>query len=141
MVSWIGNIEYDAAPEKATAMLDDLAKRFADLWQRTADQPLADVCAQIDGDQLLFTLSSVLTTAHWVMASTDEGCAVLLCEVSRSLDQIYSPLADAIERNLHCYVGAMHVELESEERLILVQFHLREAPGLWRLTQPDSRCL
>jgi hypothetical protein len=122
-------------------VLAKLAERFTNLWQRIDHWPDTEVCTQIVGDQLIFTLSTALSDEQRALAATDVGYAGVLRDLTRSLDRIYSPLADAIERNLHCYVGAMQVDLEPDEGQILVQFHLREAPGLWRIAQPESSCL
>jgi len=130
-----------SAPEmvNASAALEQLALRFAALWCGAAGEAAVDACAQIDGDQLLFTLSA-LTPEQAMQASTAEGYGAVLQEITQTLDQLYPSLAGAIERHLHCYVGAMYVELELERGAVLVQFHLREAPGLWKLAQTADRC-
>lgn len=141
MLSQTQPFDQDSTTSPASAVLVKLAEQFRSLWQRIEHWPDGKVCAQIDGDQLVFTLSAVLSAEQRALTTTDAGYAGALRDLTRALDQIYSPLADAIERNLHCYVGAMHVDLEPDQEMVLVQFHLREAPGLWRIAQPESSCL
>jgi hypothetical protein len=125
---------------QATTLLTRLAESVNTLWQQIEHWPVNTVCAQIDGDRLVFTASVALNEARRELIATDVGYRSALRDLTRALDKIYSPLADAIERSLHCYVGAMQVDLEPEQSLVVVQFHLREAPGLWRITQPESTC-
>lgn len=127
-------------PVQTTTALAKLAESVNSLWQQIEHWPATTVCAQIDGDRLLFTVPAALNEARRELIATDVGYQSALRDLARALDKIYSPLADAIERNLHCYVGAMQVDLEPEQSLVVVQFHLREAPGLWRITQPESTC-
>lgn len=140
MLSQTQSFDLESATSSASAVLAKLAERFSSLWQRIEHLPDTAVCAQIDGDQLVFTLSAALNAEQRALAATDVGYADVLRTLTRAFDHIYSPLADAIERNLHCYVGAMHIDLEPDQDLVFVQFHLREAPGLWRIAQPESSC-
>lgn len=141
MYAHVESLENQVIDMDPSDVLTELSRRFAELWQRTTGQPEMTACAQLNGDLLMFSLPSALTDQQSKQALTDEGYMVVIREVSLSLDRVYSPLADAIERRLHCYIGAMQVELEPERSAIHIQFHLRDAPGLWRLTQLNTHCL
>ncbi len=136
-----GTIERTVGPADTDGMLAGLALRFATLWQRATGRPGANPCAQLHGEVLHFALDQALTAQQTALAENDEGYAVVARDVSSTFDRLYPQLADELERNLHCYVGAMQVELVPATRGVHIQIQLREAPGLWRLNRPTGTCM
>lgn len=139
MVAHVESGDRDPEMLKTVTALETLARSLATLWRTTTGEKVADACAQIDGDRLVFT-APVLTPDQVTQAASEEGRDRVRKEVTDVVDQLYPALADAIERHLHCYVGAMHVELDLEHCAALVQFQLRDAPGLWKMAQSAARC-
>jgi hypothetical protein len=133
-------MERPADPVDTSNVLAGLAQRFAALWQRATDHPGIKPCASLQGEVLHFALEQSLTPQQADLADNDEGYAVVVRDVSTTFDQLYPQLADEIERNLHCYVGAMQVELVPGSRGVHIQFQLRDAPGLWRLNRLSASC-
>ncbi len=136
-----GTIERAAGTVDTTNMLAGLAQRFAALWQRETGRAGANPCAQLHGEVLHFALDQALTAQQATLADNDEGYAVVVRDVASTFDRLYPQLADEMERNLHCYVGAMQVDLVPDIRGVRIQFQLREAPGLWRLNRPSGTCM
>jgi len=136
-----GTMERPADPVDTSNVLAGLAHRFAALWQRATGHPGANPCAQLHGEVLHFSLEQALTAQQADLADNDEGYAVVVRDVSTTFDRLYPQLADEMERNLHCYVGAMQVELVPGSRGVHIQVQLREAPGLWRLNRLPGSCI
>lgn len=139
MPSEVSNLESPTVTIDPPGVLETLAQHFVGLWPRAEGEEITG-CARLSGDMLLLSLRGVLTEEQVAQAATEDGYAVVVRDVSATLDRLYSPLAEAIERGLHCQVGAMQVELDAQRRAVHVQLHLREAPGLWRLATLDTRC-
>lgn len=133
-------IERTVGPIDTSSMLAGLAQFFATLWQRVTGRQGISPCAQLHGEVLHFALEQALTAQQAALAGNDEGYAVVVRDVSTTFDRLYPQLADELERILHCYVGAMQVELIPATRGVRIQIQLREAPGLWRLNRPAGTC-
>lgn len=133
-------MERTADPVDTNTVLAGLAQRFAALWQRATGHPGSNPCANLHGEVLHFALEQALTPQQADLADNDEGYAVVFRDVSTTFDHLYPQLANEMERDLHCYVGAMQVELIPASCGVHIQFQLREAPGLWRLSRLSESC-
>lgn len=120
--------------------LRQLAERFETLWHRAHGARGEHACARLAGETLIFSLENVLTTAQRSWAGTDEGYASLVRTMAQQVDVIYPQLADQIETVLHCYVGAMYVEVEPENGTLHIKFQLRDAPRALYQEQLPTSC-
>ena len=119
-------------PNETSHALTKLAKCFESQWHDVHGCQPSDASAQIVGHALVLTLTGALTPREKMDAATEAGRLAVIQGVARDLDRMYPQLASEIERVLHCYVGALDVDVTAVAAAVILQLQLRDAPGLMR---------
>lgn len=121
-------------------VLPEIAHQVASYWETAHHRACQSPCALLGEDRLTITLEDALTPLEAAQAATDDGYRALLATVQREIDGIYPRLATQVERNFHCYVGALQVAIIPARAAIRLELELRDPPAYLAGAAFESSC-